>query len=421
MATSATHLRVYRYCCGLHPLPHSSSVANARARSEKNPPPAGREPVLVLLGGSPPPPRPLLTARMPRPSNGALLQTGAISAATILGSGILGLPVSLSRAGLPPFLLSFTVTFFAQVGVVYMTTELLQRVHAARGKRAAAARAAQQEMLHYATGALAPRDADEISPRSDDVDRASGSGADGGDGLGSRSSSTFEDAPPGLHAFSELYLPHWTLKVLFETAVLFHFVSIMSSYALGAPQAFREVAPFLKAIPESVLVLAFTTLGAFVIVVFSDAVVAPLTFLTFIKGSLLTVMVLIVLFVGFGIGLHPSADWSISAGVESFLMGTLALSGVINLMPKLWDICIKSLPGYQGDVVDEKFVSYFRKAVNLALFVCYVLNCLYVSSLGSTCYSFFSETFPLFRALLLTTLLFRLLLVFDAIWYSCHV
>lgn len=62
-----------------------------------------------------------------RPTWTSLGQTVAVSVATILGTGILGLPVSLNASGVRPFLLLFTANLFAQIGVVYATAELLQR------------------------------------------------------------------------------------------------------------------------------------------------------------------------------------------------------------------------------------------------------------------------------------------------------
>lgn len=122
------------------------------------------------------------------------------------------------------------------------------------------------------------------------------------------------------------------------------------------------------------MVLAFTISAALIVTIFSDAIVVPLTLATFVKGSLLTVMVCFVLAVGVGVGLRPSTDWSFGASVEPFLMGTLALSGVVNLMPKLWDISVKSTGLPSQTAVDRDFVVQFRAAVNSALVLCYVLN-----------------------------------------------
>lgn len=337
---------------------------------------------------------------MPPPSHGALAQTAAVSIATVLGSGILGLPVSLARSGLPPFLATFTLTCVAQVAVVYATTELLQRATVAKRAGAAGARRATYRPLPYQTAAGDGRDA-AFPTAKWSIEDNSGDGSRGAtmergnrvqgdnrdlratgvrDGSDDPTDDVFGDvgvddsAAPGLHSFAELYLPTLWLKVLFELAVLFHFVSIMSSYALGAPQAFREVFPFLKVIPETVMVLTFTVSAALIVTFFADAIVVPLTLATFVKGSLLVVMVCFVLAVGVGVGLKPSTNWSFGAGVEPFLMGTLALSGVINLMPKLWDISVKSTGLPSQAAVDRDFVVQFRAAINSALVLCYVLN-----------------------------------------------
>ncbi|MEQ2296992.1 hypothetical protein AMECASPLE_030192, partial [Ameca splendens] len=50
-----------------------------------------------------------------------------LTIATILGTGILGLPVTISHAGLVPFLISFLVGFFVQALLIYLFVELLQK------------------------------------------------------------------------------------------------------------------------------------------------------------------------------------------------------------------------------------------------------------------------------------------------------
>lgn len=57
-----------------------------------------------------------------------------ISIATILGTGILGLPVTLYNCGFLPFLVVFTVVLFAQLGVVFAFVELLQRTDVSLSK-----------------------------------------------------------------------------------------------------------------------------------------------------------------------------------------------------------------------------------------------------------------------------------------------
>ncbi|XP_071151763.1 uncharacterized protein [Mytilus edulis] len=60
------------------------------------------------------------------------LQSYFVTIATILGVGILGLPVTLSRAGLYPFLVSFILGSVVQVLLVYFFVELLQIAYAAQ-------------------------------------------------------------------------------------------------------------------------------------------------------------------------------------------------------------------------------------------------------------------------------------------------
>ncbi|KAG5851509.1 hypothetical protein ANANG_G00094170 [Anguilla anguilla] len=60
------------------------------------------------------------------------LQCYFISVATILGTGILGLPVTVARAGLLPFLVSFLIGFFIQGLLIYLFVDLLQRCRASQ-------------------------------------------------------------------------------------------------------------------------------------------------------------------------------------------------------------------------------------------------------------------------------------------------
>jgi len=53
----------------------------------------------------------------------------AITVATILGTGILGLPVKLAFSGLFPFIVCFVIVLFAQLAVVWLMVDLLQVVH----------------------------------------------------------------------------------------------------------------------------------------------------------------------------------------------------------------------------------------------------------------------------------------------------
>jgi hypothetical protein len=275
------------------------------------------------------------------------------------------------RSLAPAFPLSFTFTLFAQLGIVYAVTELLQRAQV--DAEAKTAELDLYELLSYQSSAAG------------DNERTGSTGDASSGSIPSLSTATevtaaavpdeeVKAASPSLHTFSELYLPHFSLRVFFEVAVILHFVSISSTYSIGAPQAFREVFPALKVISQSQMTLAFTVLVAIASLFFADAILVPLTVATFAKGALLSVLVVIVLGVGSSIGVHPSTDWSLDAGLEPYLMGTLALSGVINLMPKLWTISLLSTGRPAAEALDKEFVGAFRFAVNAAVVLCYVLN-----------------------------------------------
>ncbi|KAL7867382.1 hypothetical protein AOLI_G00151960 [Acnodon oligacanthus] len=60
------------------------------------------------------------------------LQCYFLTIATILGTGILGLPVTIAHAGLMPFLVSFLTGFVMQALLIYLFVDLLQRCRAAQ-------------------------------------------------------------------------------------------------------------------------------------------------------------------------------------------------------------------------------------------------------------------------------------------------
>ena len=53
------------------------------------------------------------------------LQCTLVTVATILGTGILGLPSTLAYSGLTPFVLTFVANFIAQVFIVILFTEVM--------------------------------------------------------------------------------------------------------------------------------------------------------------------------------------------------------------------------------------------------------------------------------------------------------
>ncbi|CAF3672998.1 unnamed protein product [Rotaria sordida] len=52
-----------------------------------------------------------------------------VAIASILGTGILGLPVTLSDSGFRPFIISFLICYFVQVLTIFFFTEVLQKAY----------------------------------------------------------------------------------------------------------------------------------------------------------------------------------------------------------------------------------------------------------------------------------------------------
>lgn len=286
------------------------------------------------------------------PSRLSLVTTTAISIATVLGTGILGLPVSLHKAGIGPFLFNFTVTMFAQVGVAVAMTELLQRAYARTAKNAAAGSAPFVLLDH------------------DYQDLDDESVADAAENLDGHVA-VLES--PSLHTMSRMFLRHWSLQVAFEGFVLLHFVSIMSSYALAAPQAYRQLIPAFEALNPRLSTGLFSGVASLLVVFLVPFVLPVLTFATCVKGTLLTVLIVITLMVGFEIRQPSHSDWGL-ATVEPFLMGIMALSGVVNIMPVTFQACIASCSGPPTATVSRSLVINFRRATVLGILICYVLN-----------------------------------------------
>ncbi len=254
----------------------------------------------------------------------SLLTTTAISIATVLGTGILGLPVSLYEAGIWPFVFNFTITLLAQIGVVVAMTELLQLAYALSAKSAVSSVSPFTLLDH------------EYHPLGDDNFEhfESATAEDNG--------ATFES--PSLHTMSKLFLNHKALQLAFEGFVLLHFVSIMSSYALAAPQAYRQLIPAFGALSPRFSTGAFSIFASLLVIFLVPLVLPTLTWATFAKGGLLSVLIIITIWVGLQIRQPSTSSWGVAI-VEPFLMGIMALSGVVNIMPVTFQACIASGSG----------------------------------------------------------------------------
>lgn len=298
-----------------------------------------------------------------RPTWATLGQTVAVSVATILGTGILGLPVVLHQSGLRPFLVLFTANFIAQLGIVIAMTELLHRAYITT---------ASSTSTHFET--TPPHHLDD--PLSSQLKPPSvNSSHDAHAALQNESKS--EQLAPSLHSLAALFIHSPSLRFIFNVLVIAHFVFILCAYTLAASQAYVALFPALAIFPKFLCSTVFLVIAATLVFTCTPAIISPLSIATLVKAVLLTVLILVTFVRGLSIRRPISTDWSPMVLVEPFLMGTIALSGVVNLMPVTFQNCLHAQPppSQSSHQINHRvFISAYRSATMLAVFVCYLLN-----------------------------------------------
>ncbi|XP_041646404.1 uncharacterized protein si:ch211-51h4.2 [Cheilinus undulatus] len=283
------------------------------------------------------------------------LQCYFLTIATILGTGILGLPVTIAHAGLVPFLVSFLVGFFVQALLIYLFVELLQKCQVV-----------QLESLKTGVAECIVMDQvgmeDPAPTEEEDDDESENAEAD--TGLLQPDATALlneEDSlQPNLHLLGHLFLSR-PMSHAFNCILLFQFVSIGISYVLAGSEAYAALlnVSHIYVIPIFTWILTLAILLA-------HTVIQPITsVLTLLKGILLIVTVAVTFAVGSEVGLQSSSDFSQMG--KPFLMGTVALGGIVNVMPLLF-----------SQISHNKTqILWFRRAVLGGLTTCTILNILW--------------------------------------------
>ncbi|CAK6976726.1 uncharacterized protein si:ch211-51h4.2 isoform X1 [Scomber scombrus] len=282
------------------------------------------------------------------------LQCYFLTIATILGTGILGLPVTIAHAGLLPFLVSFIIGFFVQALLIYLFVELLQKCQLV-----------QLESLKTGVAECIVMDQvgmEDPVTTDDDEDEADNAEADTGllqPDAGNLQSQA-ESLQPNLHMLGHLFLSR-PMSHAFNFILLFQFISIGISYVLAGSEAYAA----LFHVSHIYVIPAFTWILSLAILL-AHAVIQPITsVLTLLKGILLVVTVAVTFAVGSEVGLQSSSDFSQMG--KPFLMGTVALGGIVNVMPLLF-----------SQISHNKTqILWFRRAVLGGLTTCTVLNILW--------------------------------------------
>ncbi|PXF44741.1 hypothetical protein BWQ96_05500 [Gracilariopsis chorda] len=261
-----------------------------------------------------------------RPPFATLLQTFAVSVATVLGTGILGLPVALHASGLRPFLALFVFNLISQIGVIAATTEI----------------------LHLAFRASAPHHYQPLDPHA-------------------------QSHAPSLHSLASRFISVAFFRTVFSFLVLLHFLFILSTYALAGPQAYVALFPILATVPIQLIQTVFVLVSALLIISADTRLLPSVTLATIAKALLLTVLVSLTLARSLTIREPVHDDWRLPVLIDPLLMGTMALSGVVNLMPVTFHKSIDSLPPTDA-TVDRQFVAAYRNATVIGIIVCFLLN-----------------------------------------------
>ncbi|CAF2490501.1 unnamed protein product [Rotaria sp. Silwood2] len=297
-----------------------------------------------------------------------------IAIASILGTGILGLPVTLSESGFRPFIISFLICYFVQVLTIFFFTEVLQKAYYRN-----------VENLQQSDKDNAPihMEKDELPTYGSDYDLAARQ--EYGEFVELRDMvvpsrvnkvDTIKRCLPNLHSLGELLLPCF-LRQLFTLTVLLSLLCLLVSYALAGSQAFTTLfhVNYIKMIP------VFCWTWTFVIIFLHSFIQPIISVLTFLKGTLFTGTVVVTLLVGLKVQTPVTNDYK--AIGDSFLMSTIALGGLMNVMPLMFS----KLKQTRDEIIG------FNVALFLGLTTCVILNILWCWSIlaivpqHSTCLS----------------------------------
>ena len=357
----------------------------------------------------------------------ALLNAAFVAVATILGTGILALPVKLSHSGFGPFFFTFTVCLCMQLATVILMVELLQRTHAEMGlhnkgpggvEKGGVASETTGDTCNNGSRAMSIEFRDRTSGDGLEDTRQPEEAARNDEGesdtaatlstpptppttstVSTQQPSIFtqfstdmdtlgtlpQDAPkrasPDLHTMGGLFLKQSWMASIFDAAVVLHFCAAMISYNLAGPEAYGTLfqLPHYESliIPFWVLYVSFICLG-------KKAITPTISCLTFFKCTLFLAVLVATGRVGEQTQLQPRDSWE--NVMEPYLIGTFALGGVVNTMP----VTYAALPlqlhltsrhtRHTAMRTNAVMLSRYRIAVCTGVLLCWVFNLLWCSN-----------------------------------------
>jgi hypothetical protein len=303
----------------------------------------------------------------------ALINATFVAVATILGTGILALPVKLSHSGMGPFVFTFTLCLGMQLCTVVLMVELLQRTHAQIGvdtmqkkkqnnkdddeqRRSLQLQITKQEGGQGKEGKQTEHRPNQhqhqhhhhqAHQKGETTQELTGLDRDG-DGDRDTTTSIFNQFPvptlptheqqqnplalhpknlPDLHRMGQYFLQNKWMAFIFDCSVVLHFCAAMISYNLAGPEAYGD----LFSLPYDTLIFPFWLVYVLFIILGRRIVPASISIFTFFKCTLFVAVLIATDAVGKTTNIEQKDDWK--RVMEPYLVGTFALGGVVNTMP----------------------------------------------------------------------------------------
>ncbi|CAF3530021.1 unnamed protein product [Rotaria socialis] len=265
-----------------------------------------------------------------------------VTIAAVLGTGVLGLPITLYDSGFGPFIISICIAYFVQVLLILFFTEVLQKVYYHNIEKLKESE--QDHMLIQVDTEESPTSESNYDVIADRV----------------HSSEALERCLPNLYSLGKLLLPSF-LPYIYTLVVILLTMVFLISYGLAGSQAFAT----LFNIVYTDVIPAFCWILTFVVFVLHSFIQPIISVLTLIKAILFTMTIIITLIAGSKIQNQPTSDYS--AIGDSMLMSAMALCGAVNIMPLMFSKLKQTRQQMIG----------FNVAVVLGLTTCLLLNILW--------------------------------------------
>eukprot|EP01061_Rhynchopus_euleeides_P014525 TRINITY_DN25155_c0_g1_i1.p2 TRINITY_DN25155_c0_g1~~TRINITY_DN25155_c0_g1_i1.p2 ORF type:complete len:260 (+),score=96.99 TRINITY_DN25155_c0_g1_i1:108-887(+) len=235
-----------------------------------------------------------------------------VTAATILGVGVLALPVKLNACGLLPFLSTFFIALLCQSITICFVVELLQRTEEQMMRRILRAEDPEMVPLGSSPGRGEPRprrvmscgtriSRDGLVLNATDAEEAADLEVDSyNPGMNTHG------VQPNLHCMALYFIPHRVGRGVFDFCVFIHFIIVLVAYAISASNALNRLTGMSKSGIMSVFMASLSCLIVACDRVLTDAIAA----FTVVKGTLLVSVIGISCYVAFNVHRSFTDDWA---------------------------------------------------------------------------------------------------------------